>query len=140
MSRFFLPLLITLTLHFVYAVSYVDNGITDEYTVFIVSAVSNNPKPLRIHCQSGDDDLGFHDIKSGENFNWSFRLNLISSTRYYCHFWWDSKEKSFDVFYYETVALKCQRPGPFTCVWIVRPEGFYLSNGNATWYKEYDWA
>ncbi|KAI8537897.1 hypothetical protein RHMOL_Rhmol09G0059700 [Rhododendron molle] len=131
MNRLFLPLLISLAFYSAYVLSNAD-GATDQYIVSIVSVVPNNPKPLRIHCRSGDDDLGYHDLKTGEDFHWSFRLNFFSTTRFYCHFWWDSKDKSFDVFYYYTVADKCQKQRPFTCYWIVRPEGFYLSNGNAT--------
>ncbi|KAL7177462.1 hypothetical protein ACSBR2_030759 [Camellia fascicularis] len=124
-NYFFLSLLI-LALHFVSTTLYVEGAVIDQYTVFIVYAVPNNPKPLTVHCQSEYDDIGTHVLNFGEDFHWSFRINIFYTTRFFYHFW---------------CADYCKSPiGTYTCYWTVRPKGFYVTNGNPTWFKQYDWT
>ncbi|KAL7177467.1 hypothetical protein ACSBR2_030764 [Camellia fascicularis] len=104
--------------------------------------VPNNPEPLTLRCQSRDDDLGTHILNFGEDFQWSFRINVFYTTSFFCHFWWGSKQQSFDVFFYYTLGDYCKSPtGIYTCYWRVRTDGFYIANGNnATLFKLHDWT
>lgn len=138
LNRLLLPLLIIslATFHSAYAVNKKGKNPLHQYTVSVASAVPNNPKPLRIDCQSAETDLGSHLLNTGEDFRWSFGIDSSNSTtRYVCYFWWDDKDQRFEVFKYEGVAdHKCQNGNPTTCNWIVKPDGFYLGKN-----KEYDW-
>ncbi|KAI4320873.1 hypothetical protein MLD38_034311 [Melastoma candidum] len=43
---------------------------------------------VTVHCQSKDDDLGFHDLQPDEKWSFSFRLNLFFTTLFFCSFRW----------------------------------------------------
>ncbi|KAL7175051.1 hypothetical protein ACSBR2_028787 [Camellia fascicularis] len=54
-----------------------------KFRVHIISAVPDDPTPLLIHCQSKDDDLDYHFLSNGQDFDWKFRekfLELLSSS------------------------------------------------------------
>lgn len=82
------------------------------------------PDKLSYHCASKDDDFGLQVLNPGQVFTWRFRTNFSRSTLYFCHFFWGSKQKKFDVFqgswdkdgYYHTYS------------YTVNTDGFYLSN------------
>lgn len=112
-------------------------------TVHIISGVQNTPKPLECHCQSKDDDLGVHKIKMGYEFYWVFSPNILHTTLYFCHFYWGSKNVRFDV-YDTNLDNLCRKAGliiaPYDCYWLVRPDGFYLSNNRRNFVKRHGWA
>ncbi|KAL3518657.1 hypothetical protein ACH5RR_021246 [Cinchona calisaya] len=39
---------------------------------------------INVHCQSKDDDLGFHVVEYGDEYSWSFGANIWGSTLFYC--------------------------------------------------------
>lgn len=92
---------------------------------------STKSPPLRIHCASGDDDLGNHTLYYLQNFHWQFRINFWLTTRFFCHFWWDNKQRVFDVFYAGWHEF-CEDPDSFDdinlCYWVVKTDGFYFTN------------
>ncbi|GFQ07893.1 hypothetical protein PHJA_002933300, partial [Phtheirospermum japonicum] len=53
-------------------------------TVFVVSDLPRDSPPLYVHCASGDDELGYHTLKLGQDFHFEFgkgpkTLSLLSS-------------------------------------------------------------
>ncbi|XP_058202574.1 S-protein homolog 5-like [Rhododendron vialii] len=99
-----------------------DMKIFFKTTVHITSAVGGQ---LRFRCQSGDDDLGNQTLSFGQYYD--FHFNPSSYTLFFCHFYWNSKDKSIDV-YKQSLAGKCEhRLVHYDCFWRVTPIGFYLS-------------
>ncbi|KAL8468730.1 hypothetical protein ACS0TY_031796 [Phlomoides rotata] len=96
-----------------------------RYTVHVINDLPSNSK-LRIHCASGDDDLGYHTLPVGYDFDWSF-CDILWTTLFFCHLWWDSnsKERAFDVFNLRLAAGLCLET--FKCFWSARGDGIYSS-------------
>nr|XP_009775234.1 PREDICTED: uncharacterized protein LOC104225165 [Nicotiana sylvestris] len=42
------------------------------YLVSIINNFKNSPIPLKIHCQSKNDDLGCHNLTSNQHFDFEF--------------------------------------------------------------------
>ncbi|OIT24854.1 hypothetical protein A4A49_55509 [Nicotiana attenuata] len=104
-------------------------GISSRYNVYITSNLPNNTQPLTVHCQSGDDDLGYKVLHPNEEFSFSFRRKvLIGSTLYFCHFWWENKDKSFEVFNNHIAEKDCGNVNGDLdeCYWRVQADGFYF--------------
>ncbi|KAF3645008.1 hypothetical protein FXO38_19863 [Capsicum annuum] len=103
----------------------------------------NTPK-LVVRCQSGDDDLGVQSLGTGDDYKFSFGFKL--TTLFFCHFSWNGKDVSFDVF--NDIGY-CVHDGKkfvplFTksCYWVVQVDGFYLGhsdNGKIVADKYRDW-
>ncbi|KAL8461174.1 hypothetical protein ACS0TY_032596 [Phlomoides rotata] len=95
---------------------------------FVVHVINNLPSnsEMRIHCASGDDDLGYHTLPVGDDFNWSF-CEIPYTTLFFCHFWWDSdsKERAFEVYDSHIRANLCLESGE--CFWSARDDGIYTS-------------
>lgn len=110
-----------------------------KYRIGINNDIPNGE--IRLHCKSGDNDLGDHTLYFAKNYEWHFCENLIHSTLFFCHFYWNSKQQRFDVFN-ETMADKCfAGRGYGECTWIVKPDGFYYSDfKKASLEKQYDWS
>ncbi|KAK6778088.1 hypothetical protein RDI58_024806 [Solanum bulbocastanum] len=99
-----------------------------RYHVKIIDDLPSDSPQLKFHCASKEDDFGERWLSSTQDFTWTFCGQFFNRTLYFCHFWWDSKENTFDVF---NDPESCIHEGPmihntYTCVWIVKPEGFYL--------------
>ncbi|KAI5655989.1 hypothetical protein M9H77_24782 [Catharanthus roseus] len=110
---------------------------TDKYTVHVISNLPSNRYPLRIHCASGDDDLGYHNLSVNQDFNWSFRMNFRGTTLFFCHFWWKNEDKAFEVFNHDISINTCRS----NCYWLVRDDGFYFTDDidNVAPEKYADW-
>ncbi|KAL7177514.1 hypothetical protein ACSBR2_030802 [Camellia fascicularis] len=98
----------------------------NHYQVHIISAVPDKPTTLSIHCQSKDNDLGFQNLSNGQAFHWHFRMNFFETTLFFCRFQWNSKDTSFVVFNSELASSCDASEEPYLCVWVVKPDGFYL--------------
>lgn len=115
-----------------------------RWTMYIIDGIG---APIDVHIQSSDDDLGVRTLAPGSNFNWTFCVNWNSSTLFYAHFYWNSKEMFFNVFSMSISKSYC-RNGKFfkpqQCFWLVREDGFYLSQLNNPfpqgWIKVHDWS
>ncbi|KAI5678833.1 hypothetical protein M9H77_09783 [Catharanthus roseus] len=105
----------------------------DKYTVHVINNLPSNQFLLKIHCASGDDDLGFHDLSVNQDFNWTFNMNIFGTTLFFCHFWWSNKDKAFEVFNHDIGTKNCAT----NCYWLVREDGFYftddINNGPQKW-------
>ncbi|KAH7844030.1 hypothetical protein Vadar_023511 [Vaccinium darrowii] len=131
MNRPLFLLLVILTFHLAAA----------RYGIHITSRVPNKPSPLRVRCQSKDDDFGMHTLYEGQEFKWYFNRGL--TTLYFCHFYWGSKDKVFDVFNVTTTDDGyCNRTygDAIECLWEARPDGFYVNNWERPWNKVNDWS
>ncbi|KAL8555153.1 hypothetical protein ACS0TY_003090 [Phlomoides rotata] len=69
-----------------------------RYVVHVINDLPSNSE-LRIHCASGDDDLGYHTLLVGYDYDWSF-CDIPHVTLFVCHLRWDlnSKERTFEAF------------------------------------------
>lgn len=104
-------------------------GISSRYNVYITNNLPNDTNPLTLHCKSKDDDLGQRVLHKNEEFSFSFRRKIIiESTLYFCHFWWEQKDKSIDVFNNHIAEKDCGRVNPdlMECYWKVQEDGFYF--------------
>ncbi|KAJ9537412.1 hypothetical protein OSB04_030145 [Centaurea solstitialis] len=118
----------------------------DYWSVFIYDGIN---EPITVHVQSGDDDLGNRTISVNGYTKWSFCMNIGFKTRFYAHFYWNSRTAFFDVFDYDTSKAFCDNHKLFKkqrCLWLVRDDGFYLAIGQHFnpfpdgWVKLHDWS
>ncbi|KAL7175048.1 hypothetical protein ACSBR2_028784 [Camellia fascicularis] len=66
-------------------------------------------------------------------------MNFFATTLSFCSFQLNSKFTSFDAFN-RTLACYCETPEqPYTCVWVVKPNGFYLGNSDSNGTKLNSW-
>ncbi|KAI3470536.1 hypothetical protein Pfo_027199, partial [Paulownia fortunei] len=105
--------------------------LTRKYTVHVMNHLplwSNIP--LRLHCASGDNDLGYHKLPIFGDFNWTFCDNIFGTTLYFCHLWWNSrlgpKQKAFNVFT-EKWSPKCTSG---VCYWAANQDGIHFTGSN----------
>ncbi|GFP88800.1 hypothetical protein PHJA_001023700 [Phtheirospermum japonicum] len=81
---------------------------------------------MRVHCASGDDELGYHNLSVYQEFSWKF-CNA-PTTLFFCHLWWGKKQRAFDVY---TAKFR-----PYSdYYWIARSDAIYLSHDNKSFAK-----
>lgn len=131
MRRFFLLLVILANHH----VAGKDNEVR------IIDRVPNQPSLLRVRCQSKNDDLGLRTLYQGQSFNWFFNpRGFIDNTLFFCHFYWGSKQKIFNVYDKNIEKDYCDHVYDKTyCYWEARPDGFYVNSDSTPWIKITDW-
>ncbi|KAM7462284.1 hypothetical protein LguiA_030405 [Lonicera macranthoides] len=97
--------------------------------VHIVNGLPDNTWWLVFRCQSKDDDLGYHQLLVGQEYYWKFRVNFFRTTLFFCHFYWENKDKIFNVFKASTAFPDCSpvHDDPPRCFWLVKDDGFYFS-------------
>ncbi|KAL9232739.1 hypothetical protein vseg_007811 [Gypsophila vaccaria] len=107
----------------------------DDYHFHIRNDIGRWPV-VTYRCQSGDEDLGYKQLRPGEDFHYKFKPGwLWSRTLYFCHFYFDGKNKMFDVWREEVDAPYCRRldnklDWHQNCYrgqleWVIRDDGFY---------------
>ncbi|KAF9602528.1 hypothetical protein IFM89_029827 [Coptis chinensis] len=98
---------------------------------------------LNFRVQSRDDDLGYHTLSYGEEYEFKFIANFWDTTLFFCSAnWWDSTAKvriqgSFDIYKNSKDRHICWE----NCTRLARPDGVY---GNyygdvADLYMMYEW-
>lgn len=97
-------------------------------TVFVANKLTG---PMNARCQSGDKDLGNCTVAVDTELSWSFCTSIFGRTLWFCHLYWGSKDKSFDVYNSKLADKGCER---HECYWTARATGIYLYNE-----KFYDW-
>ncbi|CAL5419849.1 unnamed protein product [Camellia sinensis] len=143
MKKTFIPWII-FTFHLLLLCSTTMGGdaLFPTYEVHIINDLPTNSHFfLLVRCQSKDDDFGMHKLESGEEFYWRFKPNIIKTTLFFCHFYWDTKDAIFNVYDRKLDDDYCCKFN--TCYWSVRDDGFYFSGDNtaqATWSKFNDWT
>ncbi|XP_021897011.1 S-protein homolog 6 [Carica papaya] len=110
-----------------------------EIDVRVINGFRNNSSlPLVIWCSSQDSDLGGRALQEGDDFGWRVRTNFWGTTRYFCTMKWDSKRKSFDAFKAPEDSHRCSLFKK--CSWLVKEDGFYFSNDEVVWKKDFSWV
>lgn len=100
-----------------------------KYTLHIMSNLPTNSSVSKVHCRSGDDDLGFRTLKSGDQFDFSFHAR--GNTLFSCSFSWGLKMNDFEVFskrnkHCSRVSFKNEH-----CYYLMGGDGFYFAKGNS---------
>ncbi|KAI5650392.1 hypothetical protein M9H77_36397 [Catharanthus roseus] len=125
------PLFIFLLLFACFAQHSKVFAILESYDGYIANNLPDNSQALKIHIFSGDDDLGFHNLKVNEFFTWQFQMNFFGNTKFYGHFWWGNKERGFAVFD-KHLAPKCGDHDVNACWWSEIMFPFCLNHLNWT--------
>lgn len=109
--------------------------------VNIENRLPEGSPPLKVWCESHDDNLGTHTLTYGQRFDFSFGESIFKKTKFWCTFYWKDKKKVVDVFYSGwNKGDKCK---PVDCNWTAWDDGIYYSGqgtvpkGATT--KKYDW-
>ncbi|WOH16202.1 hypothetical protein DCAR_0935751 [Daucus carota subsp. sativus] len=66
--------------------------------VEITSRLPGNTPPVRLHCKSKNDDLGYRNLNVNQMFTFSFNMNFWHTTLFICDFWWTGKHLVSHVF------------------------------------------
>lgn len=114
------------------------DGIT--YQIRVVNGFTNNSSlPLVIWCASQDGDIGGRALQEGDDYTWETALSFWTSTpSYFCTMKWDQTRKKFEAF--KVHQEKKPRLGSFRkCLWLVKEDGFYFSNDEFNWVKDFSW-
>uniref|UniRef100_A0A9I9E860 S-protein homolog n=1 Tax=Cucumis melo TaxID=3656 RepID=A0A9I9E860_CUCME len=86
--------------------------------VNITNALTSKDQ-LTVHCKSGDDDLGVHQLQPLGGYAFTFRPNFIGTTLFYCTFQWPGWSHSFDIYKDSRDRNRCNG----LCLWIVGEQG-----------------
>ncbi|XP_075111211.1 S-protein homolog 2-like [Nicotiana tabacum] len=113
-------------------------------SVHIMDRINATSPQLIFHCASGDDDLGYHYPKFNQDFMFTFGLHFFVETVFFCHFWWGSEDKAFEVFRDSGACADHGGLDTSDCFWIVKSDGFYFTNVDpdsnpSSITKIYDW-
>ncbi|KAF3457605.1 hypothetical protein FNV43_RR02263 [Rhamnella rubrinervis] len=110
-----------------------------EYDVRVINGFTDNSSlPLVIWCSSQDSDLGGRALQEHDDFSWRLKTNLWGTTHFVCTMKWDRKRKSFEAF---KVPRDVRRCSPLRrCSWLVTEKGFYFSNDEVNWKKDFSWS
>ncbi|PHT87239.1 hypothetical protein T459_09345 [Capsicum annuum] len=119
-----------------------NSAFTAVYSIHIINALSNNDVPLTVQCESKKADFEKRNIKVGDDFYFEFSGNVLDSTRFYCHYWWGSKNQFFDVFN-KDISPDCGKisENNYECFWKVLGDGFYFGGHNfpGSYSKRFAW-
>ncbi|XVE81443.1 hypothetical protein DITRI_Ditri15bG0064000 [Diplodiscus trichospermus] len=110
-----------------------------EYEVRVINGFTNNSSlALVIWCISDQyGDMGGRALQEGDDFGWRLKTSIWGNSHYYCTMKWDALRRSFYAF---KISRDSQRCGPLKkCSWLVKEDGFYFSNDEINWKKEFSW-
>ncbi|EXB91214.1 hypothetical protein L484_016284 [Morus notabilis] len=76
---------------------------------------------MALHCQSRDDDLGTVVLENEQEIEWSFSVNFLGSTLFYCDVRWGSLSSwhSFHAYDADRDSGRCRSE----CRWMISKEG-----------------
>lgn len=122
--------------------------LTKLFEVNLYDQLPDGNSQLTTHCQSREDDFGNQTLSLNQSHSWNFYQNMFKTPRFFCHFWWNAKQQTFDVFNKSLAAGDCQCGiGGNVCSWIVKSDGFYFSPNRVsivgpigTIEKRFDWV
>ncbi|KAE9613635.1 putative plant self-incompatibility S1 [Lupinus albus] len=129
-------ILVTLTTYmFMVPVQCQQNTFPQVTTVSVMNELGND-FTLFLHCKSKDDDLGVHAVANGQAQTWSFRLNVIGTTLFWCNIKWSNTTKNVEIYNAATDDAQCLSQ----CRRSVRQDGiYYYWQFKTYWYKKYIW-
>ncbi|XP_007049876.2 PREDICTED: uncharacterized protein LOC18612855 [Theobroma cacao] len=100
----------------------------EMYKTWHIHAVNgmSHEKILFLHCKSGDNDLGIHNLTAGTEFNWKFKPQILGKTLFWCYMAWGNVHASFKVFWDDNdLFYRCNWKN---CIWTAKDDGVYLKN------------
>lgn len=130
------PLLVKILLVLCIIPYKMTSACVEQYTyhVHIFNNLPPDSQQLKLHCQSGNDDLGIQYPPVRTDLSWKFCGD--SSTLFFCHFWWTSYAKQIDVWNDQDHCVhdgaSYVPDGTLRCVWQVQKDGIYLGTTNST--------
>ncbi|KAK3420717.1 hypothetical protein EUGRSUZ_H03232 [Eucalyptus grandis] len=99
----------------------------EKVEVQIINKLPGAPL-LTVHCKSGDDDLGVHQIPADSFWQFSFKPSFFESTLFFCSFQWPGAFYHFDVYDQKRDENRCH-----LCHWTILPTGPCLYNICEKW-------
>ncbi|XP_009595483.1 S-protein homolog 21 [Nicotiana tomentosiformis] len=109
------------------------------YNVHIINGFTNNSSlPLVVWCSSGDTgDIGGRALQERDDFSWSVKTKFWKNSQYVCTMKLDQKRRRFQAFYGSRDVQRCSPTKQ--CFWLVKEDGFYFSNDEIYWQKDFSW-
>ncbi|PHU17401.1 hypothetical protein BC332_13096 [Capsicum chinense] len=52
--------------------------LTSNHMVHVIKKLRSHSETLQIHCTSKDDDLGYHNLTTNQDFDWSFSFQALA--------------------------------------------------------------
>ncbi|CAN1839806.1 S-protein homolog 74 [Linum perenne] len=96
-----------------------------DYTeVHILNELKDDKKAMRVHCKSGSQDLGIHDVPKGSEYQWSIKNTNTMATPYTCGVSANDKELVFKAYFEDAELLR--RVNDNNSYWVVKDDGIYL--------------
>ncbi|CAH8277415.1 unnamed protein product [Arabidopsis lyrata] len=108
----------------------------EKNAVFFKNSLGRN-KVLKVNCISNDDNLGFHFLRPGETYDFSFHDSLFKS-EFYCDLWQGPDFKLH-------ASFMAYEGGGFIVhygkknFWDAREDGIYFTHGQKMPKLEYKW-
>ncbi|CAN1137976.1 S-protein homolog 74 [Linum perenne] len=96
---------------------------TDATEVHIVNELTDDKKAMRVHCKSGDVDLGIHDVPKASEYQWSIK-NTNTKAPYTCGISANDKELVFKAYFEDAELMR--RVNNNNSYWVVKDDGIYL--------------
>ncbi|KAH6766865.1 hypothetical protein C2S52_017848 [Perilla frutescens var. hirtella] len=97
--------------------------VVGKYHIYVVNNLPVGSPAVSFHCASGDNDFGKKSLGVGEEFSFGF-CKVPQFTLFFCHFWWEGKEKAFVAFDASWHVDICKHR---VCYYAVKADGFYFS-------------
>lgn len=94
----------------------------EKIHVYVANNLGPNVEPLIAHCASKDNDFGNTTIYANNNFHFHFCTTPFEDTLFFCHLWWGSKQRAFEVF-----NINHNRCTEDECYWEAKEDGIYFS-------------
>ncbi|XP_065860038.1 S-protein homolog 24-like [Euphorbia lathyris] len=109
-----------------------------EFEVRVINGFTNNSSlPLVIWCTAEGGELGGRALQEGDDFSWNFKTNFWGTTHYLCTMKWEERRRKFDAFKFPRDIYRCSLFRK--CSWLVTEDGFYFSNDEINWKKDFSW-
>nr|AVY54510.1 Hum s 3 allergen [Humulus scandens] len=102
-----------------------------------IKNILDGKQDLSVHCKSGDDDFGVHNLSYNATYSLSFRRNFRGTTLIECGFSWDWGKQSHHTDIYTPEGPNCRAPNK--CLWYIIPSGPCLSHSNSFEYRCFPW-
>uniref|UniRef100_A0A3Q7I985 S-protein homolog n=1 Tax=Solanum lycopersicum TaxID=4081 RepID=A0A3Q7I985_SOLLC len=110
------------------------------YNIHIINGFTNNSSvPLVVWCISSDNvDLGGRALQERDEFSWSVKSTFWKNTKFLCTMKFDNQRRSFQAFQRRRDIQRCYPTRE--CFWLVKEDGFYYSNDEIYWRKDFNWT
>ena len=94
--------------------------------------MNRTPDNIVVHCKSKDNNLGFHTLVPGQDYNFQFCVNVFE-TNFDCTVEWANNKRGFDA-YTKTWLVNGYPCGGRDCIYEAKTDAIYR-NGK----EKYPW-